>query len=276
MQLTLDGRSPIDISIAILREFEPPEGYYLAFSGGKDSVALKHLADLAGVRYDAHYSMTTVDPPEVTRFIKREFPDVEWEVPPKPFWRLTEVHGLPGRTTRWCCKAYKEIGGVGRRVLTGIRAEESAARAKRGVFAPCTKRRKWFISPMMAWTEQDVWAFHEREGLPHCCLYDEGWSRIGCVVCPFGRDIEASMARWPAIWRLVRKGAAVYYAHSASAQARWASADEHWEWWVSRNEVYPLPIGERPPSLPFEELDEARRREAGAPRCSAAVPRRRA
>lgn len=67
MQLTLDGRSPIDISIAILREFEPEEGYYLAFSGGKDSVALKHLCDLAGVRYDAHYSMTTVDPPRRSR-----------------------------------------------------------------------------------------------------------------------------------------------------------------------------------------------------------------
>jgi len=77
MQLTLDGRTPVDISIDILREFEPERGYHLAFSGGKDSVALKRLADMAGVKYKAYYNMTTIDPPELTRFIKNEFPDVE-------------------------------------------------------------------------------------------------------------------------------------------------------------------------------------------------------
>ena len=43
-----------------LRAFEPPEGYYLAFSGGKDSVVCKALCDLAGVKYDAHYRVTSV------------------------------------------------------------------------------------------------------------------------------------------------------------------------------------------------------------------------
>jgi len=45
----------IKIAIRRLQQFEPPEGYYLAFSGGKDSTVLLHLAKASGVKYDAHY-----------------------------------------------------------------------------------------------------------------------------------------------------------------------------------------------------------------------------
>ena len=53
----------VAIAIERLREHEPPEGYYGAFSGGKDSCVIKELAKMAGVRVDWHYSLTTVDPP---------------------------------------------------------------------------------------------------------------------------------------------------------------------------------------------------------------------
>ena len=32
-----EKRDKVELAIMRLREFEPPEGYYLAFSGGKDS-----------------------------------------------------------------------------------------------------------------------------------------------------------------------------------------------------------------------------------------------
>ena len=54
----------VNKSILRLKTFEPPEGYYLAFSGGKDSCVLKWLADTAGVKYHAVYRITSVDPPE--------------------------------------------------------------------------------------------------------------------------------------------------------------------------------------------------------------------
>ena len=75
-------------AIERLRQYEPPEGFYLAFSGGKDSVAVKALADMAGVKYDAHYSLTTVDPPELVKFIKQVHPDVEIKYPETTLWRL--------------------------------------------------------------------------------------------------------------------------------------------------------------------------------------------
>lgn len=253
MQLTLDGNTALDNSIDILREYEPEEGYYLAFSGGKDSVVLKAVADLAGVKYDAHYNMTTIDPPEVTRFIKKYHPDVGWDVPEKPFWKMVEKKGLPTRVARWCCAVYKEIGGEDRIVLTGIRAEESRSRAKRGVFAPCTKRRKWFVNPLMAWSDADIWAFIRGRELPYCSLYDEGWDRIGCVLCPYQSNTQESMERWPVFWRLTRQALEVYFAGSKACKSRWANADEMWDWWIHRKRSYPKKFEDRPPSLSFED-----------------------
>lgn len=58
-----EKRTKAEIVIERLRMFEPPEGYWLAFSGGKDSIVLKDLAIRSGVRFEAHYNITTVDPP---------------------------------------------------------------------------------------------------------------------------------------------------------------------------------------------------------------------
>ena len=77
--LTLEGeRDKVAIAIERFRTFEPADGYFLAFSGGKDSVVILDLAKRAGVKFDAHYHMTTVDPPELVHFI-RKHPEVQVE-----------------------------------------------------------------------------------------------------------------------------------------------------------------------------------------------------
>lgn len=115
------------------------EGYYLAFSGGKDSVTIKALADLAGVPYDAHYRVTSVDPPELVRFIKEKHPDVHIDI---PRWETGENKGKqitmwnliqrkrtpPTRLARFCCEFLKEDGGDGRMCITGVRWAESRNR----------------------------------------------------------------------------------------------------------------------------------------------------
>lgn len=49
----------------IALSYDQEDGFYLAFSGGKDSQALLHMAQLAGVKFRAHMNLTSVDPPEV-------------------------------------------------------------------------------------------------------------------------------------------------------------------------------------------------------------------
>ena len=127
---TIFGRvDKVETAIKRLKSFEPPEGYYLAFSGGKDSQCIYHLAKMAGVKFDAHYSVTSVDPPELVRFIKENYPDVAfdrhyWPDDPKynlpngqrrpmTMWNLIESHTIPPtRQARYCCASLKEVGGV--------------------------------------------------------------------------------------------------------------------------------------------------------------------
>ena len=61
----------VETAIERIKMFEPKEGYYLAFSGGKDSIVVKELMNMAGVKYDAHYNNTTVDPPELISYIRK-------------------------------------------------------------------------------------------------------------------------------------------------------------------------------------------------------------
>ena len=124
-------------SIERLKAFEPPEGYYLAFSGGKDSVVCKTLLDMAGCKYEAVYRVTSVDPPELVRFIKEKHPDVKREVPrykdgkPITMWNLIPRKLMPPtRIVRYCCADLKESGGDGRMTVTGVRWAESVNRQR--------------------------------------------------------------------------------------------------------------------------------------------------
>lgn len=135
-ETTIGYVDKVQRSIGRIKSVEPYDGYYLAFSGGKDSQCIYHLAKMAGVKFDAHYSVTTVDPPELIRFIKKEYQDVKWEFPlgqdgkrTSMFKLISEEHTIPPtRVNRYCCSVLKENGGIARLVMTGVRWSESIKR----------------------------------------------------------------------------------------------------------------------------------------------------
>ena len=104
------------------REYDPENGFYLAFSGGKDSLVLYHLARMAGVKFKAHMNLTSIDPPDVIRFVKQRYPSVELIKPKMSIYDMAlKKHILPTRFMRWCCAEYKEMSGAGKVTLIGIR-----------------------------------------------------------------------------------------------------------------------------------------------------------
>ena len=215
--------------------YDPENGYYLAFSGGKDSQALYHVAELAGVPFMAHMNLTSVDPPEVIRFVKRNYPEVELIKPKDSIYNIAVKKGmLPTQRIRWCCEEFKENAGAGKVTLIGIRKAESVRRSKRNevevsskafsgnlesfeefreermknskvkkiklpkpsvanlddvnqeqITGCITGKESILISPIIHWSENDVWYFlNELLQVPYCSLYDSGMTRIGCIGCP--------------------------------------------------------------------------------------------
>ena len=223
-------------SIEFLREHEPPEGYFVGFSGGKDSIVIMELCHMAGVKHRAFYSATGIDPPEVVRFIKREYADVIFIKPSMTFWEGIRRKSPPLRMMRWCCDVLKKAPAkpsiiqklcgdpLVHRVM-GIRAEESFLRASRpriSIYGGST-----VYKPIFDWTEWHIWEFIEERGLIYPSLYDDGWSRIGCVVCPFimGKNqarLERHKRRWPAIYRIFERVVTDWYVTRSAKKHRYS------------------------------------------------------
>ena len=242
MRSYLDGRAMDDVAIERLRFFEAealdmhPDGYWLAFSGGKDSCVILDLAKRSGVKFEAHHNLTTCDPPELVRFVKT-FPDVQIDKPLMTMWALIRKKQMPPRrNARFCCEVLKERGGAGRMVLTGVRAGESHARSKRQMVEACyTDKTKRFIHPIIDWPTAAVWDYIRSRGLPYCCLYDEGFKRVGCVLCPMVRDVARQVERWPRLCAAWERAVKATWRVGDSRWGCFPTPEEYWQWWLDRD-----------------------------------------
>lgn len=126
----------VQIAIDRLKAFEPKDRpYWLAFSGGKDSCVILELAKMSGVKFEAHYNVTSVDPPELVRFVKKVHPEVSFDIPHDKdgkaisMWSLLKARSIPPTMkARYCCEKLKESSGGGTITITGVRWAESANR----------------------------------------------------------------------------------------------------------------------------------------------------
>lgn len=243
-----------------------PDGFHLAFSGGKDSQALYHIAKMAGVKFKAQMQVTTIDNPELMAFVRKNYPDVILNRPELNFYQLLEKKcALPYRNRRWCCKELKETAGMGKVTLVGVRAAESIRRSKRAEVerANANKgRRKQYdedeqevlfgaddemlhqcirgrdrivISPIFRWTDADVWNFIRSNNIEYCRLYDEGFTRIGCIFCPmaFRKVKQKQRLRYPGFERAFKRSIQKMIDQRGFGSKYNATADELFDWYLS-------------------------------------------
>jgi len=245
----------IERAIMLLRHWEPsalkldPRGYWVADSFGKDSDCIVELVKMAGVAHHCEHNLTTLDAPELIAFGRKNRPGTH--INKQPVSMLQKMVrdkscGPPTRVMRWCCELYKEQGGANVGKVIGIRIEESARRASMWTEFVRHRREKesFYICPIAYWTSGDVWSFHALRGLPYCCLYDEGFDRLGCIGCPMAgpEGQRKEFERWPKYEKMWRRAFDQFWdkwhgVPTLKGKRRWfedkGSAQGLWDWWRS-------------------------------------------
>ena len=223
--------------IKLLQDNQPKGNYHLAFSGGKDSIVILHLAKMAGIRYRAHYQQS-MEPPDVVQFIIKEYPEVERHPPEKTMYQLIVENGIPPmRNRRYCCRYMKERGGRGEVCITGVRWCESRNRKDYEPVSYCDTQDKTFVCPILSWSDKEVWGFIDAYHLKYPEIYKKGFSRVGCILCPNNRVSEKRL--YIQLYPRVVKA----YIHALDKMIKtwgergcprsWKTGQECFDWWIN-------------------------------------------
>jgi 3'-phosphoadenosine 5'-phosphosulfate sulfotransferase (PAPS reductase)/FAD synthetase/predicted RNA-binding protein with PUA domain len=161
----------------------------VSFSGGKDSTVALELARRAGIT-TAYFVNTGLEFPETLEFVGKH--DLQVRLFGGDFWKKVRKLGPPRKDNRWCCeclklepvKEWREKEGPCVTVQ-GNRWYESFARASLppvaiNPFNPAQEN----ISPIRNWRALEVFLYIWWRELPINPLYELGFERVGCWMCP--------------------------------------------------------------------------------------------
>ncbi len=143
----------------------------------------------------------------------------------------------PTRLVRYCCGVFKEGTEKNRVVALGVRAAESKRRQNRDIFSTSVgklanskhfslphvqevfeeakeqdevwdcvivstarKRKTILVNPIYDWSDAEVWEYIHENNIAYNELYDMGYSRVGCILCPLAnkREKQRDILTFPA------------------------------------------------------------------------------
>lgn len=171
----------------------------VGFSGGKDSLATYLVVEKAlGYSPPLFFLDTGLELPEtlqhINEFAEERNAKIITDAAGEQFWNSVDVFGPPARDFRWCCKVLKlgpaaktiadELGGKSLAFM-GQRKLESFQRS----IEPRTTSNPWVpgqisANPIQNWNALEVWLYIFKEKAPFNPLYNKGYHRMGCYLCP--------------------------------------------------------------------------------------------
>jgi 3'-phosphoadenosine 5'-phosphosulfate sulfotransferase (PAPS reductase)/FAD synthetase/ferredoxin len=176
---------------------------YIAFSGGKDSVALLDICHrVLPLSVPVIFSDTDMELPDTykvweeiqARYPEREFICAKAESSALENWR---VFGPPSRTIRWCCSVHKSTPAlmclkrklrktaIKVMAFVGVRGDESYSRSFYEDATDGAKNASQLNRmPILDWGAHELWLHIFANDLLVNSAYKKGLTRVGCLMCP--------------------------------------------------------------------------------------------
>lgn len=180
--------------------------FYVAFSGGKDSIVAFDIVQraLPHNKMKVLFGDTGMEFPDTYRVMDLmkekcdelgiEYLRASSKLNTEQTWRL---FGPPAVTNRWCCSVHKtspqimllqeQTGNHGftGMAFTGIRGDESVSRSEYEDVSFGSKHRgQYSCHPILEWNSAELFDYIYQEQLIINEAYKKGNTRAGCLVCP--------------------------------------------------------------------------------------------
>ena len=191
--------------------------FYVAFSGGKDSIVTFDLVQRAlphnkfkvlfgdtGMEFpDTYLAVDTIE--AQCKELGIEFVRARSHYSPLESWK---IFGPPATVTRWCCNVHKTVPQVltlreltGKPNFTGmafigVRASESISRSEYDYISLGEKHKgQYSCNPILEWNSAELYMYIYTEDIYLSDAYKKGNRRAGCLVCPRAVERNEYMAR---------------------------------------------------------------------------------
>jgi len=88
------------------------------------------------------------------------------------------------------------------------------------------------ICPIIDWSTQEVWEYIKVNNLPYCSLYDEGFSRLGCMICPLANtpNRKREALRYPKVLEAYKRANRRHFVRNELGSEK--DADDYFIQWL--------------------------------------------